>query len=192
MTFKMSEEAQTVKVSNLRPDTAEFIGDRDAYIPPYTGLPAHCTDIAPPDIPAAHVAIFDREKSTWSLAEDHRGKTVFDTTSGAAVYISELGPVPENTTSLVPDDHYQKWNGHTWIKDEAAEKAAQLLAAQNQKFSRMKAASIRIDTLQDAMEFNMATNEEKQNLADSKKYRVLLSRIDTDTALVIQWPVTPE
>ncbi|CQB61347.1 Gifsy-2 prophage tail fiber assembly like-protein [Salmonella enterica subsp. enterica serovar Typhimurium str. DT104] len=38
MTFKMSEQAQTIKIFNLRSDTNEFIGAGDAYIPPHTGL----------------------------------------------------------------------------------------------------------------------------------------------------------
>ncbi|EDQ9752664.1 tail fiber assembly protein, partial [Salmonella enterica subsp. enterica] len=53
MTFKMSDAPQTIKIFNLRSDTNEFIGAGDAYIPPHTGLPANCTDIAPPDIPAS-------------------------------------------------------------------------------------------------------------------------------------------
>ncbi|ECK8890697.1 tail fiber assembly protein, partial [Salmonella enterica subsp. enterica serovar Enteritidis] len=67
MTFKMSDTPQTIKIFNLRSDTNEFIGAGDAYIPPHTGLPANCTDIAPPDIPASHIAIFDAETGTWSL-----------------------------------------------------------------------------------------------------------------------------
>ncbi|EOH2171293.1 tail fiber assembly protein, partial [Salmonella enterica subsp. enterica serovar Newport] len=51
MTFKMSDTPQTIKIFNLRSDTNEFIGAGDAYIPPHTGLPANCTDLAPPDIP---------------------------------------------------------------------------------------------------------------------------------------------
>lgn len=47
MTFKMSDNAQTIKIYNLRSDTNEFIGAGDTYIPPHTGLPAICTDIAP-------------------------------------------------------------------------------------------------------------------------------------------------
>jgi len=47
MTFSLSEEAQTIKVFNLRADTHEFIGAGDAYIPPHTVLPANCTMTAP-------------------------------------------------------------------------------------------------------------------------------------------------
>ncbi|HCM6305715.1 TPA: DUF4376 domain-containing protein [Salmonella enterica subsp. enterica serovar 6,14:y:1,7] len=117
MTFKMSNEAQTIKVYNLRSDTNEFIGAGDAYIPPHTGLPAGCTDIAPPDIPASHTAVFDTEKQTWSLFEDHRGKTVYDTTTGNQVYISEPGPLPENTTTQAPASPIDKFENGQWVAD---------------------------------------------------------------------------
>ena len=43
--------------------------------------------------------------------EDHQGKTVYDVASGDALFISELGPLPENVTRLSPGGEYQKWNG---------------------------------------------------------------------------------
>ncbi|SUF59921.1 phage tail assembly-like protein [Salmonella enterica] len=103
MVFKMSEQAQTVKIFNLRSDINEFIGAGEAYIPPHTGLPANCTDIAPSDIPASHIAVFDAETQTWNPKEDHRGETVYDITTGNQVYISEPGPLPENVTSVSPE-----------------------------------------------------------------------------------------
>ncbi|ECG1720576.1 DUF4376 domain-containing protein [Salmonella enterica] len=117
MNFKMSDVPQTIKVFNLRSDTNEFIGAGDAYIPPHTGLPAGCTDIAPPDIPASHTAVFDTEKQTWSLFEDHRGKTVYDTTTGNQVYISEPGPLPENTTTQAPASPIDKFENGQWVAD---------------------------------------------------------------------------
>ncbi|ECP0762918.1 DUF4376 domain-containing protein [Salmonella enterica] len=117
MAFQMSDKAQTIKVFNLRSDTNEFIGAGDAYIPPHTGLPADCTDIAPPDIPASHTAVFDTEKQTWSLFEDHRGKTVYDTTTGNQVYISEPGPLPENTTTQAPASPIDKFENGQWVAD---------------------------------------------------------------------------
>lgn len=117
MAFKMSNEPQTIKIFNLRSDTNEFIGAGDAYIPPHTGLPADCTDIAPPDIPASHTAVFDTEKQTWSLFEDHRGKTVYDTTTGNQVYISEPGPLPENTTTQAPASPVDKFENGQWVAD---------------------------------------------------------------------------
>lgn len=117
MTFKMSDTPQTIKVYNLRSDTNEFIGTGDAYIPPHTGLPTNCTDIVPPDIPASHTAVFDTEKQTWSLFEDHRGETVYDTTTGNPIYISEPGPLPENTTTQAPASPIDKFENDQWVAD---------------------------------------------------------------------------
>ncbi|HHP3328820.1 TPA: tail fiber assembly protein [Salmonella enterica subsp. enterica serovar Muenchen] len=188
MTFKMSEQAQTIKIFNLRSDTNEFIGAGDAYIPPHTGLPANCTDIAPPDIPSSHIAVFDAETQTWSLQEDHRGETVYDTTTGNQVYISELGPLPENVTSVSPDGEYQKWDGKAWVKDEAAEKAAQLRQAEETKSRLLQMASEKIAPLQDAVDLDEATDKEKASLLAWKKYRVQVNRVDTS---IPTWPGIP-
>ncbi|EDR2881917.1 tail fiber assembly protein [Salmonella enterica subsp. enterica] len=188
MTFKMSDTPQTIKIFNLRSDTNEFIGAGDAYIPPHTGLPANCTDIAPPDIPSSYIAVFDSETQTWSLHEDHRGETVYDTTTGNQVYISELGPLPENVTSVSPDGEYQKWDGKAWVKDEAAEKAAQLRQAEETKSRLLQMASEKIAPLQDAVDLGIATDDEKARLDEWKKYRVLVNRMDTAAP---DWPERP-
>ncbi|HDP9783365.1 TPA: tail fiber assembly protein, partial [Escherichia coli] len=93
MAFRMSEQPRTIKIYNLLAGTNEFIGEGDAYIPPHTGLPANSIDIAPPDIPAGFVAVFNSDEASWHLVEDHRGKTVYDVASGDALFISELGPL---------------------------------------------------------------------------------------------------
>ncbi len=62
MAFRMSEQPRTIKIYNLLAGTNEFIGEGDAYIPPHTGLPANSTDIAPPDIPAGFVAVFNSDE----------------------------------------------------------------------------------------------------------------------------------
>ncbi|HGB3074005.1 TPA: tail fiber assembly protein, partial [Salmonella enterica subsp. enterica serovar Hvittingfoss] len=188
MTFKISDTPQTIKIFNLRSDTNEFIGAGDAYIPPHTGLPANCTDIAPPDIPSSYIAVFDSETQTWSLHEDHRGETVYDTTTGNQVYISELGPLPENVTSVSPDGEYQKWDGKAWVKDEAAEKAAQLRQAEETKNRLLQIASEKIAPLQDAVDLDEATDKEKASLLAWRKYRVQVNRVDT---LKPVWPEKP-
>lgn len=188
MTFKMKEEAQTITVYNLRADTLEFIGAGDAYIPPHTGLPAYCTDIEPMKVPAGNVAIFNSSKLAWSLVDDHRGKTVFNTETGSEMYITELGSLPKNVTSIAPDGQYQKWNGTIWVKDEEAEKVAILAEATAKKSSLMQSANDHIAPLQDAVDLDMATDEENQQLTDWKKYRVLLSRVDLSKP---EWPTAP-
>ncbi|EJQ6148775.1 tail fiber assembly protein [Escherichia albertii] len=188
MAFIMSAEAQTIHVFNYLDGTNEFIGEGDAYIPPNTGLPANSTDIAPPDVPTGFVAVFNSEDASWHLVEDHRGKRVYDVNSGSALFISELGPLPENVTWLSPDGEYQKWNGVSWVKDEEAEKLFRIREAEETKNSLMQVASEHIAPLQDAVDLGIATEEETSLLATWKKYRVLLNRVDI---LAPVWPIQP-
>ncbi|EIC4087016.1 tail fiber assembly protein [Salmonella enterica] len=190
MTFKMSDTPQTIKIYNLRSDTNEFIGAGDAYIPPHTGLPANCTDIAPPEIPASYIAIFDAETETWSLHEDHRGETVYDITTGNQVYISDPGPLPENVTSVSPGGEYQKWDSKAkvWVNDETAEVAARLREAEGTKNRLLQIAAEKIAPLEDAVDLGEATDDEKARLLAWRKYRVQVNRVDTSDP---DWPEQP-
>ena len=148
-------------------------------------------DIAPPDIPAGFVAVFNSDESSWHLVEDHRGKMVYDVASGDALFISELGPLPENVTWLSPEGEFQKWNGTVWVKDTEAEKLFRIREAEETKNSLMQVASEHIAPLQDAVDLEIATEEETSLLEAWKKYRVLLNRVDTSTAQDIEWPALP-
>ncbi|MDI8010827.1 tail fiber assembly protein, partial [Salmonella enterica subsp. enterica serovar Montevideo] len=135
-----------------------------------------------------HIAVFDAETQAWSLQEDHRGETVYDTTTGNQIYISDPGPLPENVTSVSPDGEYQKWDGKAWVKDEAAEKAAQLRQAEETKSRLLQIASEKIAPLQDAVDLDEATDKEKASLLAWKKYRVQVNRVDTASPT---WPEIP-
>ncbi|END3616966.1 tail fiber assembly protein, partial [Salmonella enterica subsp. enterica] len=130
----------------------------------------------------------DAETQTWSLQEDHRGETVYDTTTGNQVYIADPGPLPENVTSVSPEGEYPKWDGKTWVKDEAAEKTAQLRQAEETKSRLLQMASEKIAPLQDAVDLDIATDDEKAQLDEWKKYRVLVNRVDTTSP---DWPDVP-
>lgn len=52
-------------------------------------------------------------------------------------------------------------------------------------------ATQRRDILQDAYDLDEATDEEKTALPLWKKYRLLLSRVEANTASEIQWPEKP-
>ncbi|HDR9899972.1 TPA: tail fiber assembly protein, partial [Escherichia coli C240-52 (9c)] len=53
-------------------------------------------------------------------------------------------------------------------------------------------ASEHIAPLQDAIDLDIATEEETSLLAAWKTYRVLLHRVDTTVAADIEWPVAPQ
>lgn len=63
--------------------------------------------------------------------------------------------------------------------------------AESEKLARIKAASDKIALLSDAVELGMATGEEVNLLKEWKKYRVLLTRVDTSLAPNIDWPTEP-
>ncbi|WP_336747906.1 tail fiber assembly protein [Pantoea vagans] len=56
----------------------------------------------------------------------------------------------------------------------------------------MSEATQRIAILQDAVDLEMATDDEAKLLPLWKKYRVLLSRVSANTSGEISWPTKPE
>ncbi|EPT8325186.1 tail fiber assembly protein [Providencia rettgeri] len=68
----------------------------------------------------------------------------------------------------------------------------QLIAeAEQQKQSLLTEANNSIAPLQDAVDLDIATNEEIAKLKACKTYRVYLNRVDTSTAPDIEWPAKP-
>ncbi|ECI5748473.1 phage tail protein, partial [Salmonella enterica subsp. enterica] len=75
-----------------------------------------------------------------------------------------------------------------WVKDEAAEKAAQLRQAEETKSRLLQMATEKIAPLQDAVDLGEATDDEKARLLAWKKYRVQVNRVDTVNPV---WPDVP-
>ncbi|WP_419721650.1 tail fiber assembly protein [Providencia rettgeri] len=68
----------------------------------------------------------------------------------------------------------------------------QLIAeAEQKKQSLLAEVNNAIAPLQDAVDLDMATDEEKAQLTAWKTYRVLLNRVDTSLAPNIDWPEKP-
>jgi len=70
-------------------------------------------------------------------------------------------------------------------------KEQQIEAANETKARFMQSAALSISPLQDAIDLEMATDDEKKKLNELKKYRVLLNRLDTSSAPDITWPEIP-
>ncbi|CDH30938.1 conserved hypothetical protein [Xenorhabdus bovienii str. Intermedium] len=64
--------------------------------------------------------------------------------------------------------------------------------AESQKRQLMNIAREKIDICQDAVDLDIATDAEKSSLAEWRKYRVLLYRVDCSTAPDIAWPEQPK
>lgn len=190
MTFKMSGESQTIKIFNFNAATKEFIGTADAWIPAHTGLPANCTDIEPPKDQTGKTAIFNGTK--WEMVEDYRNQTLYRKETGERVYITALGVLPEDVTTIAPDGDYARWSGEGWEKDTEAERAAIVSFAESEKKRLIQEATLNIETLQDAIDLSFATEGEVECLIEWKKYRVLLNRVDINEAQNIHWPSPPD
>lgn len=88
-----------------------------------------------------------------------------------------------------PDINYRYSDGVFTAPITDAENAALIassrLAAETDEASRVMAP------LQDAVDISIATDEEFTRLAEWKRYRVELSRIDISEAHDIEWPAKP-
>jgi len=89
-----------------------------------------------------------------------------------------------------PDVDYQYSDGVFSAPVSEAENA--VLNARSRLAAEMDEANRTIAPLQDAADISIATDEEMTRLAEWKRYRVELSRIDTSKAPDIEWPVKPE
>ncbi|HDL7928415.1 TPA: tail fiber assembly protein, partial [Yersinia enterocolitica] len=105
--------------------------------------------------------------------------------------VNFIGELPDILTLLAPQTYYDKWNGSKWVTDKALQQAAAIQEAEEKKTRLLNAATAKIAPLQDAVDTNMATDDEKAQITAWKTYRVLLSRIDTSKAPDIEWPVAP-
>lgn len=127
----------------------------------------------------------------WVLIPDYRGTKVYDTTTAQKSEIKELGDLPDGVTTIAPDVEFPKWNGKKWVTDKAAKKESEIAAAEAQKQYLLSEAADAIAPLQDAVDLDMATPEEEAQLKEWKKYRVLLSRVDTSLGAAVVWPTPP-
>ncbi|MDU7837696.1 MAG: tail fiber assembly protein [Pantoea sp.] len=109
---------------------------------------------------------------------------------------SEWTP-PDNTTAVKCGDSGAgigwSYKDGVFTPPPAPEVPKSELIAQvvQQKTSLIAEASQSISILQDAVDLDMATEDEKNQLTAWKKYRVLLNRVDTSTAPDIPWPDKP-
>lgn len=98
-----------------------------------------------------------------------------------------LGNSPEGKMLGSTDDGYP-----CWVDIPPKTKHQLITEAEDKKSGLMQGAREVISPLQDAIDLEMATQEETQKLTAWKRYRVLLNRLDTSNAPDIDWPKKPE
>ncbi|SUB81757.1 Caudovirales tail fibre assembly protein [Pragia fontium] len=78
-----------------------------------------------------------------------------------------------------------------WIDSPLPTTSELIEAAKVEKQRLISKANIALIPLTDAIELDIATDEEKKLYNDLRKYRILLNRVDITLALDIQWPKYP-
>jgi len=180
-----------VQVYSVDPLTREYMQTTMEFLPVGVGLPALCYSDKP-EQPAEGLAIIrSADDLVWEEVPDYRGLIAYSTTTGAAQNISTLGALLAGITLLAPDTEYDAWDGKKWVTDKDAQRQGVVKSAQQELSRLMSEADSVITILSDAVEQGMATEEESSRLAQWKKYRVLLSRLDVSTAPDIIWPDKP-
>lgn len=114
---------------------------------------------------------------------------------------SEYQPIKDEYDSILPIffDIREYLKGLKKMTDKEVQsylnppktKEQHIAEAEQQKQSLLAEANNAIAPLQDAVDLDMATDEEKAQLTAWKTYRVLLNRVDTSLAPNIDWPEKP-
>ncbi|HIH5874670.1 TPA: tail fiber assembly protein, partial [Proteus mirabilis] len=76
------------------------------------------------------------------------------------IIIDFMGPLPESLTLLKPNSEFDKWDGKNWIVDTEAQKAALITQIKQEKSQRLDEADNIITYLQEAVDVDLATEEE--------------------------------
>ncbi|HGM5819278.1 TPA: tail fiber assembly protein [Serratia marcescens] len=165
----------------------ESNGNKHIVPDAYYSLPEGCTFVVPPAAKPTFVAQWNGTE--WVYLKDLRGQLAYNTETKEPISLTEVGPLPDGYTLLVPG-RFDTWDGKAWAKDETAEGAFYADQAERQKAKRLAAATEQIAVLTYAIEKGMATDSEKSKLAQWEEYRLELNRVDTSTTDII-WPDKP-
>ncbi|HGE8486461.1 tail fiber assembly protein [Serratia marcescens] len=153
----------------------------------YYILPDGCTFVAPPEDKSTFVTQWDGTE--WVYVKDLRGQLAYNTETKEPFSITEIGPLPDGYTLLVPG-RFDVWGGKSWVPDETAERTFHADQAERQKMSLLTMATEQIAVLTYAINTGSATDSEKATLAQWEDYRLSVNRVDT-TVTDITWPEKP-
>lgn len=94
-----------MKIYSYDPKSGAFLAQGTAYPDPMNEggylIPAHATEIAPPNVEGGLVAVFNGIE--WDVVEDHRG-TILYSPEGQKIEVKKLGPIPEGYSTTPPPE----------------------------------------------------------------------------------------
>ena len=167
----------------------EFLQATYQYLPIGVGLPANAYLDAPKNVKDNQAIIHDGQQ--WTYPKDLRGTKIYSTETGAEMTMQEVGEIPDGYTTLKPASEFDSWDGKKWQLDKNKQHQYEVNQASVKKNQLLAEATTQISYLQDAVDTEIASEQETQLLAEWKKYRVLLNRVDVNHAPDIEWPSQP-
>ena len=135
---------------------------------------------APPDVPEGMLARRLMDDSGWEIVVDTLG-TWYDAT-GMQVRVDSLDADVSALTRNAPPDRTSMLVNGAWVPDPVKVAAAAKVSADAAVAAGMAEAARQIAVLQDAVDLGMATDQEAQAYTDWRRYRVLISRVQSDPA----------
>ena len=168
----------------------EFLQATYQYLPTGVGLPANAYLDAPKSVKDNQAIIHNGQQ--WTYPKDLRGTIIYSTETGAETTMQEVGEIPDGFTTSKPTSEFDSWDGKKWQLDVNKQHQYEVNQASAKKNQFIADATAQISYLQDAVESEIASEQETQLLAEWKKYRVLVNRIDVQQAPNFDWPKQPK
>lgn len=167
----------------------EFLQAAYQYLPVGVGLPANAYLDAPNSVNDNRAIIHNGKN--WTYPPDYRGQKIYSTVTGSESVVTDVGEIPADFTFLQPGSEFDRWDGEQWVLDTEKQRKHHIAAATANKKQLLAYANEQIGYLQDAIDADLVTDNEKTLFAEWKKYRVLLNRVDVNLAPDIEWPTEP-
>ncbi|ELM3737230.1 tail fiber assembly protein [Edwardsiella piscicida] len=167
----------------------EFIGGYDVRLLSGTGIPSDSTILTPPKEISGKTRIFNG--SAWEYIDDHRGDTVYSTSTGESSQVTYLGDIKPGYTLIKPSTPYDAWDGTAWVTDLNAQHAANVELAEQKKSFLLSESQEKIGLWQTELQLGMITDSDKAALIIWMTYIKAVQAVDTSAAPDIAWPPKP-
>lgn len=185
----LTTSAGWVIVYNVNSQTGEYQDATYQFLPIGVGVPAHAYLDAPNEVDDQHAIV--RQGDKWTYPIDHRGKKIYSTKTGSESIVTNIADIPDGYTLLKPSSEFDSWNGKKWVLDKEKQHQHEIAVAQSQQSQLLNEANNAISNLQDAVDAEIATEQQIDMLKKWKKYRFELNQTDVNTAPDIEWPESP-
>ncbi|HCT3264060.1 phage tail protein [Escherichia coli] len=189
----IATKAGDITVYNYDGETREYISSSNEYLAIGVGIPAHSCLDAPGAYKDGYTICRSVDLKSWEYVPDHRGETVYSTTTGNPVKVSQLGEYPEGTTTAAPSTPYDQWDGEKWVTDTEEQHSAAVEAAEAQRQSLIYEAMASISLIQLKLQAGRKLMQtETSRLNTVLDYIDAVTATDTSTAPDVIWPELPE